>query len=334
MSKRSDDIHNLDRRVLYSQSRTGDLTTYAALIGESFTSRINLLAQILRDAHDPSLGAYKERLIMRLIPQFIPRAFEVGTGFVVFPKERAFESDPPEGYDPMNRSDHEISHQCDIIVYDAHNYPVVFKDGDFVVVRPEAVRSVVEVKGTLDPKQVRTSVAKFIDFGRKWRRCSAFYVGKHQPPLGKPGLFIMGWQVGVNTDGTPRTDGGRMRRQIVRTYSGEVRKGELQGFPILDAAYIYDDCMVSQCIDADGDQLRLGFGTYRGRFVRFTDEGQPTLEGDRTVASLLAAIHWSLGTPFNRFFSYADQANRLDIFPHQHQGFTPWLEGDEMDLLK
>jgi hypothetical protein len=324
------DEQKLENRQRYLRSRTGDLTSYAALIGESFAARINLLAQILRDVHDPSLGRYKERLLIEFISQFIPRRYDVGSGFVLFPTERFFESETPDGYDILNRSDHTVSHQCDVIVYDSSDFPVVFRDQDFVVVRPESVCSVIEVKGTLDHRQIESSVMKFIDFGRKWKRCNEFYIARHEPPSKTPGLFMVGWQIGVDTGGKLKTDGKRLREQIVRIYRREVCEEELGGFPILDSAFIYADCEVRRVIDVGQQPFRIGFGTYRGRFVRFTDDGEAILESDKTVASLLAGIHWSLETPFNRFFSYADQTIRTDIYPHQHQGFTPWLEGDDV----
>jgi hypothetical protein len=40
----------------------------------------------------------------------------------------------------------------------------------------------------------------------------------------------------------------------------------------------------------------------RGRFIRYTDQGEPVLSGDKTIASLFAGIHYSLETPFKRFF--------------------------------
>jgi hypothetical protein len=80
-----------ENRQRYLESRTGDLTSYAALIGETFATKINLLAQLIRDAHHPSLGLYKERLLREVISKFIPQAYDVGTGFVIFPKERQFE---------------------------------------------------------------------------------------------------------------------------------------------------------------------------------------------------------------------------------------------------
>ncbi|MEH1835203.1 MAG: hypothetical protein V7L29_24895 [Nostoc sp.] len=85
-NKYSDDEKQKNRHK-YKQSFTGDLMSYAALMGESFTSKINSLAQIIRDAHYPSLGTYKERLLMSMIKQFIPKRYDVGTGFIIFPTE-------------------------------------------------------------------------------------------------------------------------------------------------------------------------------------------------------------------------------------------------------
>lgn len=316
------------------KSRTGDLTSYAALIGEGFASRINLLAQIIKDAHEPSLGAYKERLLMNVISQFIPRKYDVGTGFVLFPHERQFSGKVPEGYDVLNRSDHIVSRQCDIIVYDSNEFPVIFKDGDFVVVRPESVRSIIEVKGSLDSTEIDSFMSHFIDFGRKWKICNDFYLKRHQPPLGEPGIYMMSWQVGVDTNGRPKTDGKRLRERILQSYKNGLTKDELKRFPVLDSAYIYNDCVVSKVININGNLgISFGFGTSNGKFIRLDKNDAPYEDGDRTVASLLAGVHYSLDTLFNRFFSYQEHINRADVCPHKHQGFSPWLFEDEISLL-
>jgi hypothetical protein len=129
-------------------SRT-DLTGYAALFGESLSSKVDLLGRLIGDAHYPSLGRYKERLLADAIRGFLPRAVEVGTGFVLFPHADPNPPGGPDFHDPLNQSAYSISRQCDILVYDSTRYPVVFRDGDFVVIRPEAVRAVIEVKGSL-----------------------------------------------------------------------------------------------------------------------------------------------------------------------------------------
>lgn len=332
--KKYSGIDKKKKREDYLKSRTGDLTSYAALIGDSFASRINLLAQIIRDAHDPSLGRYKERLLMSVISDFIPKKFDVGTGFIVFPRERHFQSDIPFGYDATNRSDHIVSSECDIIVYDASDYPILFKDGDFVVVRPESVRSIVEVKGSLSRKAIKTSIGNFIDLGRKWKQCNEFYRANHEAELNELTLLLMAWQVAIDPNDGPQTDGKRLREKIFEIYSTEVDKNDLESFPILKSASIYNDCIVSSGAHIDSaDKISFGFHTEPGKFVRYESDGTHIVGGDRTIASLLATIHWSLGTPFNRFFSYFDQTNRFDLPFHEHRGFTAWLKDDEFELL-
>ena len=71
---------------------------------------------------------------------------EVGTGFVMFPHEDPNPPGGPDLYDPLNQSAYSVSRQCDILIYDVARFPPVFRDGEFVVVRPEAVRAVIEVR--------------------------------------------------------------------------------------------------------------------------------------------------------------------------------------------
>ena len=79
---------------------------------------------------------------------------------------------------------------------------------------------------------------------------------------------------------------------------------------------------------------RFGYGTNRGRLSRYTGTGEATLAGDGTIASLLAGIQSSLDTPFNVHISYVDQTRRLDVLPHQHEGFECLVEGREAGELK
>src|SRR5690349_17719282 len=74
----------------YDKSRGGNLTTYSGLVGEQFATRVNMLAHLIRGAHEYSLGRYKERLLAKLISESIPSKYSVGTGFVLFPTEKTF----------------------------------------------------------------------------------------------------------------------------------------------------------------------------------------------------------------------------------------------------
>lgn len=315
----------------YEESRFRDYTRYTSLIGESLAGKVDLLAKVLGDAHAPSLGRYKERLLSEAIASYLPRRYEVATGFVLFPHERHFRGDRPAAFDHLNVSDFTPSLQCDIVVFDASQYPPVFRDGDFVVVRPESVRAVVEVKGSLSHRSVSEAISSMIDFGKKWRQCSDFYVKSHKKPLRKPYLGVMAWRMAVDSAGAARTNGRRIREQLVKSYS-HLPRHLLRAFPVLDTFYLYNDFVVRALTVAEGESYSFGFFTGRGRAIRFDDSGEAQLVGDNTVSSLLADIHSSLETPHNQFFARGDQTNWTDLFPHRDQGYSPWLTGDDANL--
>lgn len=160
---------------------SADLTGYAALFGESLTSKVDLLGRLIGGSHYPSLGQYKERLLADAIRDFLPRTVEVGTGFVMFPHA---DMNPPAGgqfYDPLNHSAFSMSRQCDILVYDIAKYPAIFRDRDFVVIRPEAVRAAIEVKGSLNRREVLSALTSCHDFANKWRITQLFYRDQYVP---------------------------------------------------------------------------------------------------------------------------------------------------------
>lgn len=314
-----------------------DLTGYAALLGESFGARVELLERVIRGSHYPSLGRYKERLLAQLIRDYIPSRFEVGTGFVLFPHE---DLSPPGGHnhhDPLNQSAFAISRQCDILVFDSTNVPPVFRDGDFVVVRPEAVSAVIEVKGALSLPETTSILDSFTDFGRKWRTTQLFYKRRHQKLSPAPELIAMAWSFQKRRDGRPVTKPPRVRDRIADYYKEHVQHGELRGFPILSHLFVYDECDIVRTIrsdEIDGTyKFQDGWCSTDGRFIRFAS-GKPKRDKDRTIAALLATLHYATSQEdFNRFFSYTDEIRETDLVPYEHYGFSTWLEPDENDEL-
>ena len=61
-----------EARQAYLDAKKGDLTSYAGMIGQEFSSKIDRLAHIIGRAHEPSVGEYKESLLRSCIEQFIP----------------------------------------------------------------------------------------------------------------------------------------------------------------------------------------------------------------------------------------------------------------------
>lgn len=81
-------------------------------------------------------GRYKEAILRRLIRQYLPSNLEIGTGFIV------------SNSDHINGQNEIVSNQIDLIIYEGKT-PVIFREGDFVILTESAVRGVIEVKSNL-----------------------------------------------------------------------------------------------------------------------------------------------------------------------------------------
>jgi len=81
-------------------------------------------------------GRYKEAILKKIIRQYLPTNLEIGTGFIV------------SNSDYIYGQRGEISNQLDLIIYEGRT-PVIFREGDFVILTESAVRGVIEVKSKL-----------------------------------------------------------------------------------------------------------------------------------------------------------------------------------------
>lgn len=79
-------------------------------------------------------GRHHEAVLRNVIMKFLPERYSIGTGFVIKPTEI--------------RGEHTPSKQIDLIIYDT-NFPIFFKEGDFVIITPDAVKGIIQVKANL-----------------------------------------------------------------------------------------------------------------------------------------------------------------------------------------
>jgi hypothetical protein len=319
-----------EARALYLQTQGGSFASYFGMIGDTFSKRVNQLAQLIQ--HDPSLGTYKERLLLRTVSDFLPKRYAAGTGFVVFPKKRAFGAQVELHTDLYNNIAHDASSQLDIVVYDQAEYPPLFIDGDFVVLRPESVRAVIEMKGSLKKQEMDSAIDLFADYAAKWQATKSFYEELGVARLIKPVFLFMAWGYYIFPNGLPDCTPGDLRVQIVEKYKAHGAVEDIASGPILNAACVHNDCIVSSTLYS-GEDTSFGYTTRRGWFVLYDDAGQASQGGDATVSHLLAAVHSSLETPFNQYFEYVDQAVVEETMPHPQAGYEPWVKGDDVSLF-
>jgi hypothetical protein len=196
-----------------------------------------------------------------------------------------------------------------------------------VVVRPESVRAIIEVKGSANKKEINDVLESFLDFGQKWHECQLFYHERNQPLTQRPRLYVMCWNVGHDKTGRLLTNGVKIRKQIASFYKARSAIVGLKGFPRLEKLFIYNECEVGESgwTMSGSQNIELGYVTDFGKFVRHNSEGVPEPSGDRTIASLLAGLHYAVGDDFNRFYSYVDETRQIDPTKYKHHGFTAWL---------
>jgi hypothetical protein len=96
-------------------------------------------------------GRYKEAVLKTIIQRFLPEKYKIGTGFVV--------------RQTRQRGNHESSSQIDLLIYDT-SYPVLFRESDFVIVTPDAVQGIVEVKANVKNQGLERTINKSNEVGK------------------------------------------------------------------------------------------------------------------------------------------------------------------------
>jgi hypothetical protein len=89
-------------------------------------------------------GEHCENLLREAIQRILPPSLRVGKGYVYGTRK--------------TENGMERSPEIDILIYDAEQFAPVFSMGQFVIVRAESVRAVVQVKRTLDANTLKKAV--------------------------------------------------------------------------------------------------------------------------------------------------------------------------------
>ena len=110
-----------------------DITEYYKSLWKELFSTYNRVRNLVN--HHWEDWRYKEIIIKKMIQKFLPGWYNIGTWFVA-----TRVADRLNGYG--------VSTQIDLIIYKEW-YPVLFQEDDFVIVIPDAVRWIIEVKSNI-----------------------------------------------------------------------------------------------------------------------------------------------------------------------------------------
>jgi hypothetical protein len=115
---------------------------YQATYSNELEAKKARLDDLVGADHWLSVGTYKEQLLRSLLSDRFPKRYEIGTGFVL----------------ANHRNRKRLSDQIDLLVWDSQNHAPFFRDGDFVIVAPEALAAAIEVKSTLDGEELKAAL--------------------------------------------------------------------------------------------------------------------------------------------------------------------------------
>ena len=105
-----------------------DFKAYHKSIGKELQASQDQIRNLIGDAHWGEDGRHKEAILRRVLRAHLPESLHVGTGFVSGPNW--------------------TSHQTDILIT-RRDMPTLFKDGEMMIVTPDAVVAIIEVKTSL-----------------------------------------------------------------------------------------------------------------------------------------------------------------------------------------
>lgn len=171
-----------------------DLEYFQSLTQEIHALK-NRVRHFIKDHHWLSDGLWKESVLRAVLRRHLPRSLGVGTGFIVKAED--------------------VSTQVDILIYDTTK-PILFQDGDFIVVTPDLVRAIIEVKTQLRKSQMADELGKLADvhhFAASTAFCQPFV-----------GLFSYDCDDIAHEDLLPaldETSGGKARRVVHCVALGE-----------------------------------------------------------------------------------------------------------------
>ena len=94
-------------------------------------------------------------------------------------------------------------------------------------------------------------------------------------------------------------------------YAQNVDVDDAEGYPFLEKLLVHQECELATVFGLEDEPKaggRFGVMDLDGRFYRLGTNGEPFRDRDRTIASLLASLHYLVAADdFNRFFSYVDE---------------------------
>ena len=126
------------------------LVDYHASQAEMLLLQYENINRLLGETQDwTHPGTFCEVLLRNAIRRFLPARYGVDKGYIY-------------GRAPIEDGNETHCPEIDILVHDKHAFAPVFQMDDFVIVQPEAIRAVIQVKRTLDTAKTKEGIENVV----------------------------------------------------------------------------------------------------------------------------------------------------------------------------
>lgn len=152
-----------------------DIEEHFRSLSAEFEALKNRVFNLIGGAHWPTHGDWRESILRSVLRRHLPESIKVARGFII---------------DGARQST-----QIDILLYDAAA-PVLYRELDLVVVTPNAVRGVIEVKSTIRRGELRDMLVKLANN-------SEFIAGPPRGVLHRPAIGVFAYDIELGEADAP-----------------------------------------------------------------------------------------------------------------------------------
>ncbi|OQC16102.1 MAG: hypothetical protein BWX73_00942 [Lentisphaerae bacterium ADurb.Bin082] len=129
-----------------------DLIRFHSNEAQSLLKKHQAIEELIgKNHHNPTVGYHCEVLLKEYLRQNLPNRYSIDTGFVKCT--------------PITDGMSNIiaTPQIDILVHDENEYAPIYRTGDYVIVEPEAVQAIIEVKKELTITELNNALENISD---------------------------------------------------------------------------------------------------------------------------------------------------------------------------
>jgi len=139
------------------------MESYYRLVGESLLNKLQQVRQFIKK-HNPTIGLLTEEIPREFLKEHLPNSVSVEQGFVMDEKGN-------------------ISKQCDILIYDSHNFAPLYRINDVVIIPSVSLIAIIEVKTSMTKEIFHDTINYFKSVSKfKFKSSATTYLFMYSSP--------------------------------------------------------------------------------------------------------------------------------------------------------